>query len=235
MLDVAIQMAARNGGREVVIGAAHRGRLNILTHTVGVSYDELLSEFEGPSYKGGQLDVGGTGDVKYHHGGRGHRVFSEGESIGVSLAPNPSHLEFVNPVVIGMTRSHQFENGSREAHQDTNAVVPILMHGDAAFAAEGVVAETLNMARLNGYRRGRHHPRHREQPGRVHHRSRGRSIDPLLERPGQGIRHPDRARERGRPGGLPGRHAAGHGVPQGVRRRLRHRPRGVPALRTQRG
>jgi 2-oxoglutarate dehydrogenase E1 component len=118
---------------------------------VGVSYGELLAEFEGPSYKGGQLDVGGTGDVKYHHGGRGRRVFSEGEEIDVSLAPNPSHLEFVNPVVIGMARSHQFESSSGNARLDTDAVVPLLMHGDAAFAAEGVVAETLNMARLDGY------------------------------------------------------------------------------------
>ena len=151
MLDVAIHMAAEHGGREVVIGAAHRGRLNILTHTVGVSYDELLAEFEGPSYKGGQLDVGGTGDVKYHHGGRGRRVFSQDESIDVSLAPNPSHLEFVNPVVQGIARSHQFTSTSKDADLDTSAIVPVLMHGDAAFAAEGVVAETLNMARLEGY------------------------------------------------------------------------------------
>jgi 2-oxoglutarate dehydrogenase E1 component len=151
MLDLAIQLAAQHGGREVVIGAAHRGRLNILTHTVGVSYGELLAEFEGPSYKGGQLDIGGTGDVKYHHGGRGRRVFSHGESIDVSLAPNPSHLEFVNPVVMGMARTRQFESASRDAKPDHSTVVPILMHGDAAFAAEGVVAESLNMARLQGF------------------------------------------------------------------------------------
>src|SRR5690606_34128720 len=142
MLDVAIEDAARAGAREVVIGAAHRGRLNSLTPTVGVSYGELLAEFEGPSYKGGQLDVGGTGDVKYHHGGRGKRVFNDGRSIDVSLAPNPSHLEFVNPVVMGMARARQFDSVSRDAEPDTNAVVPILMHGDAAFAAEGVVAES---------------------------------------------------------------------------------------------
>jgi 2-oxoglutarate dehydrogenase E1 component len=151
MLDTAIQLAARHGGKEVVIGAAHRGRLNVLTHTVGVSYVELLSEFEGPSYRGGQLDVGGTGDVKYHHGGRGLRVFSEGESIDVSLAPNPSHLEFVDPVVNGMARARQFAGTETRDPQDTNAIVPLLMHGDAAFAAEGVVAETLNMAGLPGF------------------------------------------------------------------------------------
>ena len=151
MLDLAIQVAAQHGGREVVIGAAHRGRLNILTHTVGVSYGELLAEFEGSSYKGGQLDIGGTGDVKYHHGGRGRRVFSHGETIDVSLAPNPSHLEFVNPVVMGMARARQFKSASGEAKPDHSAVVPVLMHGDAAFAAEGVVAESLNMARLQGF------------------------------------------------------------------------------------
>ncbi|MDZ7778579.1 MAG: 2-oxoglutarate dehydrogenase E1 component [Gemmatimonadota bacterium] len=154
MLDLAIHMSARGGGSEVVIGAAHRGRLNVLTHTVGVSYGELLAEFEGPSYKGGQLDIGGTGDVKYHHGGRGKRVFSQGESIDVSLAPNPSHLEFVNPVVMGMARARQLDGPSKSLKPDTQSVLPILMHGDAAFAAEGVVAETLNMARLEGYNVG---------------------------------------------------------------------------------
>ena len=151
MLDLAIELAARKGGKEVVLGMAHRGRLNVLTHTVGVSYGELLAEFEGPSVKGGQLDIPGTGDVKYHHGARGEREIDGVGTILVRLAPNPSHLEFVNPVVAGMARSRQFESGSKDSEPDCHAVVPILMHGDAAFAAEGVVAETLNMARLHGY------------------------------------------------------------------------------------
>lgn len=151
MLDLMIELIARAGGREVVLGMAHRGRLNVLTHIVGVSYGELLAEFEGPSYKGGQLDVPGTGDVKYHHGARTTREIEGVGSIRVELAPNPSHLEFVNPVVVGMARSRQFNSGLKGAEPDFHAVVPILIHGDAAFAAEGVVAETLNMARLKGY------------------------------------------------------------------------------------
>lgn len=151
MLDLAIELAARKGGREVVLGMAHRGRLNVLTHTLDVSYGELLAEFEGPAYKGGQLDIAGTGDVKYHHGARNERDIDGVGTILVRLAPNPSHLEFVNPVVAGMARSRQFEGGSKDAEPDVHSVVPILMHGDAAFAAEGVVAETLNMARLDGY------------------------------------------------------------------------------------
>jgi 2-oxoglutarate dehydrogenase E1 component len=151
MLDLVIEEAARAGGREVVLGMAHRGRLNVLTHTVGVSYGELLAEFEGPSLQGGQLDVGGTGDVKYHHGARGVRRVEGAGEIGVTLMPNPSHLEFVNPVVGGFSRARQFDGPSRHSVPDPFAVVPVVMHGDAAFSGEGVVAETLNMARLRGF------------------------------------------------------------------------------------
>ena len=153
MLDLALAEAAKAGGDEVVIGMAHRGRLNVLTHTVGVSYGELLAEFEGPSLKGGQLDIAGSGDVKYHHGAVGVREF-ESDSIRVRLAPNPSHLEFVNPVVNGMARALQWEAASTDAIRNGRSVVPVLIHGDAAFAAEGVVAESLNMARLAGFRVG---------------------------------------------------------------------------------
>jgi 2-oxoglutarate dehydrogenase E1 component len=151
MLDLVIEETGRAGGSEVVLGMAHRGRLNVLTHTVGVSYGELLSEFEGPSYKGGQLDIAGTGDVKYHHGARGTRKVEGGSDVRITLAPNPSHLEFVNPVVVGMARAKQYARLAKGATPRTDNVVPVLMHGDAAFAAEGVVAETLNMARLEGY------------------------------------------------------------------------------------
>ncbi len=151
MLDLAMQDALRDGAREVVIGMAHRGRLNVLTHIVGVSYAELLSEFEGPPYQESQLHVHGTGDVKYHHGARGERTFADLGAIEVTLAPNPSHLEFVNPVVAGMARARQFQGTSRDDGQDTSRVVPVTIHGDAAFAAEGIVAETLNMARLAGF------------------------------------------------------------------------------------
>ena len=151
MLDLVIEETGRAGGQDVVLGMAHRGRLNVLTHTVGVSYGELLAEFEGPSFKGGQLDIAGTGDVKYHHGARTTREIDGAGTVRVTLAPNPSHLEFVNPVVVGMARAKQFSNLAKGAEPNPDSAVPVLMHGDAAFAAEGVVAETLNMARLKGY------------------------------------------------------------------------------------
>ncbi len=154
MLDLVIERVAKNGAREVVLGMAHRGRLNVLTHTVGVTYGELLAEFEGPSLRGGQLHVGGTGDVKYHHGARGTRDIEGVGTVRITLAPNPSHLEFVNPVVIGWARSRQFDSVANGSEPDCDAVVPVLIHGDAAFAAEGVVAESLNMARLPGYHVG---------------------------------------------------------------------------------
>lgn len=154
MLDLIIEAAAKAGARDVVLGMAHRGRLNVLTHTLGISYEELLAEFEGPSAKTGRLHVAGTGDVKYHHGASGMRTIEGVGDVCVTLAPNPSHLEFVNPVVIGMARAKQLENPSKDASPNYDAVVPVLMHGDAAFAAEGVVAETLNMARLEGYHVG---------------------------------------------------------------------------------
>jgi 2-oxoglutarate dehydrogenase E1 component len=150
MLDTTLVEAAARGGTKVVIGMAHRGRLNVLTHILGVSYGEMFREFEGLKGRGA-LAVAGTGDVKYHHGARGEYTLPDGTTMDVVLAPNPSHLEFVNPVVMGMTRAWQFGDGNGHATQDTDAVVPVLIHGDAAFAAEGIVAEGLNMARLEGY------------------------------------------------------------------------------------
>lgn len=149
MLDLAVEEVAVRGGAAVVLGMAHRGRLNVLTHILKVPYEDLLREFEGLDGKGA-LHVAGTGDVKYHHGARGDYETRAGAVIDVVLAPNPSHLEFVNPVVAGMARVWQFE--SEESRTlDPDRVVPVLIHGDAAFAAEGVVAETLNMSGLEGY------------------------------------------------------------------------------------
>ncbi|HSH76884.1 MAG TPA: hypothetical protein VLA09_14440, partial [Longimicrobiales bacterium] len=137
MLDLLIERVAEAGAREVVLGMAHRGRLNVLTHTVGVSYGELLAEFEGPSFKHSQLHVAGTGDVKYHHGARGVREIEGVGRVKITLAPNPSHLEFVNPVVVGWARSRQFHGSGESVEPDFDSVVPVLIHGDAAFAAEG--------------------------------------------------------------------------------------------------
>jgi len=150
ILDLALEEAAAAGGRKVVMGMAHRGRLNVLAHIIGIGYSDIIREYEGVHHEGA-LTVPGTGDVKYHHGAEGDYSLRDGSSIRVVLAPNPSHLEFVDPVVLGMTRAMQFGTGGRHTVQDTSAVVPILIHGDAAFAAEGVVAETLNLARLPAY------------------------------------------------------------------------------------
>jgi 2-oxoglutarate dehydrogenase E1 component len=148
MLDLAIEETSARGGTRVVLGMAHRGRLNVLTHILKVPYEDLLREFEGLKGKGA-LHVAGTGDVKYHHGARGRYETANG-ALEIVLAPNPSHLEYVNPVVMGMARAWQYASEEADVRA-SDRVVPILIHGDAAFAAEGVVAETLNMARLEGY------------------------------------------------------------------------------------
>ncbi|MEZ4415983.1 MAG: 2-oxoglutarate dehydrogenase E1 component [Gemmatimonadota bacterium] len=150
MLDEAIREGARDGAEQVVLGMAHRGRLNVLTHIVGVPYESMLASFEGAPRKALGAVEAGTGDVKYHHGASGTYLLEDGSDVAVRLAPNPSHLEFVNPVVEGMARAEQLEFGD----QNVRSVIPIVIHGDAAFAAEGVVAETLNLARLAGYRTG---------------------------------------------------------------------------------
>jgi 2-oxoglutarate dehydrogenase E1 component len=156
MLDLTIEHAAEAGARDVVIGMAHRGRLNVLAHTVGRPYETIFAEFEGGrQVEGGQLTPeGGTGDVKYHHGAEGAYVTTSGKAITVSLSPNPSHLEFVSPVVDGRARAKQTQRRGREAHHDPSAALPVTIHGDAAFAGQGVVAETLNLGSLKGYRTG---------------------------------------------------------------------------------
>jgi 2-oxoglutarate decarboxylase len=156
MLDLTIERAAASGARDVVLGMAHRGRLNVLAHTVGRPYETIFAEFEGGrQVEGGQLTPeGGTGDVKYHHGAEGAYVTTTGKAITVSLSPNPSHLEFVSPVVDGRARAKQTQRRGREAHHDPSAALPVAIHGDAAFAGQGVVAETLNLGALKGYRTG---------------------------------------------------------------------------------
>ncbi|HUE77006.1 MAG TPA: 2-oxoglutarate dehydrogenase E1 component [Longimicrobiales bacterium] len=148
MLDLAIERAAADGAREVVLGMAHRGRLNVLAHVLGRPIEKILAEFEG------QQHGTGTGDVKYHLGAEGTFATASGDPLTVVLAPNPSHLEFVDAVVEGIARAKQTTREGKEASQDVSRVLPVLMHGDAAFAAQGIVAETLNMARLRGYETG---------------------------------------------------------------------------------
>src|SRR5271165_2532107 len=156
MLDLLIQLSAVQGGQEVVIGMAHRGRLNVLAHNLGRAYDTIFAEFEGASTLEAVTTIpqGGTGDVKYHHGTQGTYNLPEGGTIRVNLESNPSHLEFVSAVVEGATRAAQTTRHGPHAHQDTDAAVPIVIHGDASFPAQGVVSETLNLQALDGYKVG---------------------------------------------------------------------------------
>jgi 2-oxoglutarate dehydrogenase E1 component len=155
MLDDAIELAAARGAHEVVIGMAHRGRLNALVHTVGRSYESVLREFEGErSHDALVVDPeGGSGDVKYHLPASGTRVTAGGE-IEVTIAPNPSHLEAVDPVVEGWARAEQTDRSSGSGLHDPTIALPVLIHGDAAFAGQGVVAETFNLQSLEGYSTG---------------------------------------------------------------------------------
>ena len=155
MLDEAIELATADGAHEVVIGMAHRGRLSALTHTVGRSYESVLREFEGER----TIDAlvvdpeGGTGDVKYHLPAAGTRLTRAGE-IEVTIVPNPSHLEAVDPVVEGYARAEQTDRSGGAGLHDPTVALPLLIHGDASFAGQGVVAETLNLQSLEGYSTG---------------------------------------------------------------------------------
>ncbi len=147
LVDAILESAADEGLDGAVMGMAHRGRLNVLANIVGKSYDQIFKEFEG------NVDpetIQGSGDVKYHLGQSGKFVSRAGNELAIELAANPSHLETVDPVVEGMTRALQ----DCIDQPDTFTVLPLLLHGDAAFAGQGVVAETLNCSQIKGYRVG---------------------------------------------------------------------------------
>src|SRR5216110_2404702 len=157
MLDYTIELAGAHGTRGAIIGMAHRGRLNVLAHVVNVPYETILAEFEGGRREETAESEGcnaGTGDVKYHHGAEGAYRTADGKDVAVALSPNPSHLESVNPVVEGRARANQTSRDGAVIQHDVNVALPVLLHGDAAFAGQGVVAETFNLARLRGYTTG---------------------------------------------------------------------------------
>jgi len=159
MLDELVTLAHRAGAEEVVFGMAHRGRLSVLAHNLGRPVEAILAEFEGSKKIDAVKAVaaiphGGTGDVKYHYGHQGVYETSEGEKISIRLYPNPSHLEFVNPVVTGGARFLQSDFEGPILTHDPKRAVPVLLHGDAAFPAQGVVPETLNLQSLKGYSTG---------------------------------------------------------------------------------
>ena len=199
MMDAAIDQCAEHGLDEVVVGMPHRGRLNVLANIVGKPYSQIFSEFEGnlnPS------QAHGSGDVKYHLGATGTYLQMFGDKdIQVSLVANPSHLEAVDPVLEGLVRAKQdlLDKGDGD---DGFSVVPMMLHGDAAFAGQGVVAETLNLALLPGYRTG----------GTIHivvNNQIGFTTSPgalpvigVLHRCREDDRRADLSRQRRRPGGL---------------------------------
>lgn len=150
LMDAILSSAARTGIHEVCVGLAHRGRLNVLANLAGKSYSQIFSEFDGTALPG---SVQGSGDVKYHLGTEGVFTADSGETTKVYLAANPSHLEAVNPVLLGIVRAKLDALGA-DPTTDGYPILPVLIHGDAAFAGQGIVQETLNMAQLRGYKTG---------------------------------------------------------------------------------
>src|SRR6202012_1426800 len=147
-LEQIIKRGGQLGVSEIVVGMPHRGRLNVLVNVMGKPYRQLFHEFQGGSAK--PDDVEGSGDVKYHLGASSDREF-DGQKVHLSLTPNPSHLEIVNPVVLGKARAKQWQLHDVDAR---TSVLPVLIHGDAAFAGQGVVAECFAMSGIKGFRTG---------------------------------------------------------------------------------
>ena len=231
MMDAAIDQAAEHGLDEVVIGMPHRGRLNVLANIVGKPYSQIFSEFEGnlnPS------QAHGSGDVKYHLGANGTYIQMFGDNdIAVSLVANPSHLEAVDPVLEGIVRAKQdvLDKGDGP---DGFTVVPLMLHGDAAFAGQGVVAETLNLALLRGYRTGGTiHIVVNNQIGFTTSPS-DREVLGVLHRCRQDDRRADLPRQRRRPGGRGVGGPAGDGLPAEVQEGRHHRHAVLPPSRAQR-
>jgi 2-oxoglutarate decarboxylase len=152
MLDQLVESAARLGAKDVMIGMAHRGRLNVIANVIGKFCARIFTIFEGSMHPLFPYDVQ---DVKYHQGATGTRATAAGPEVSLTVAPNPSHLEFINPVVIGRVRARQDRFlQTLDIEQSIDTAIPVLLHGDAAFPGEGVVAETLNMSALDGYDTG---------------------------------------------------------------------------------
>ena len=206
---------------------AHRGRLTVLANIVGKPLAQIFSEFEGNI---DPASTQGSGDVKYHLGASGVRRSPAGNEIVVSMAPNPSHLEAVDPVVEGIVRPKQDRLGDTERER----VIPLLIHGDAAFAGQGVVAETLNLSQLDGYSTG----------GTIHliinnqigftTAARRSALDALFHRRRAHGAGADLPRERRRSGSRHPRGADGLRLPAGVQERRRDRHVLLSALRPQR-
>jgi multifunctional 2-oxoglutarate metabolism enzyme len=153
LLDQLVERASEKGVEEITLGMAHRGRLNVLANVVGNFSERIFTAFEGSVHPDFPAD---EGDVKYHQGAKGERETAAGKRVRITISPNPSHLEFVDPVVEGMVRARQdaLELDGQPREQVIDRALPVLLHGDAAFAGQGIVMETLQLADLHGYRTG---------------------------------------------------------------------------------
>ncbi len=154
LLDQLVERAAVQGVEDITLGMAHRGRLNVLANVVGSNLAErIFTAFEGTAHPSFPAD---EGDVKYHQGAKGARTAASGRRVSITVSPNPSHLEFVDPVVEGMVRAKQdlLQAAGSPREEVIDYALPVLLHGDAAFAGQGIVMETLNLADLKGYRTG---------------------------------------------------------------------------------
>ncbi len=154
LLDQLIAGAAARGVEDITLGMAHRGRLNVLANVIGKFCERIFASFEGSTHPSFPAD---EGDVKYHQGAVGEREMPDGKKVALTLSPNPSHLEAVDPIVEGMVRARQDDLKDRVGAPREEAIdraMPVLLHGDAAFAGQGIVMETLNLANLRGYRTG---------------------------------------------------------------------------------
>ncbi len=154
MLEEMLDMLADDGVPDTVLGMAHRGRLNVIAHLTNMPYEEVMTEFEAAQYRGELGDDDVMGDVKYHHGATGVFTTSKGKTIRVTLAHNPSHLEAVDPVVEGSARALQTDHTHGVPRHNVKRAVPVLIHGDAAFSGQGIVAEVFNLQSLPGYDTG---------------------------------------------------------------------------------
>ena len=165
-LEQIIKRGGALGVREIVIGMAHRGRLNVLAQVMAKPHRAIFHEFKGGSSTPNEIE--GSGDVKYHLGASSDREFDDNK-VHLSLTANPSHLEIVDPVVLGKVRAKQDQRGA--TREDRTMVMPLLIHGDASFAGQGVVAECFGLSGLRGHRTGGSRAFHRQQSDRLHHQS----------------------------------------------------------------
>ena len=238
MLDVILGDAADQGARKVMIGMAHRGRLNVLAHVVGVSYETILAEFEA-GRAGGETRDRAEGRVRRREvpPRRGGRLLSPPTT--PRCASSSRRIRATSRRSIRSSRGAPAQSRPTAARPiartDASTTLPVLIHGDAAFAAQGVVAETLNLARLDGYATGGTvHLIANNQVGFTTGPREGRSTDYSSDL-AKGFDVADHPRQRRRPRGLPRRGSPGDDVSRGIRQRRRHRPRRVPPLRPQRG